>query len=524
MGPKATEEQPRPLLQCGRYVVFDEFAHGGFASVHVGRTVGAGGFSRTVAVKRLHRQYAKDPEVSAMFLDEAKVVARIRHPNVMPTLDLIAEDDELFLVMDYVEGVHLKYLLREARRRKRRIPLAVALRVMSETLGGLHAAHEAKSATGDPLMLVHRDVAPDNILVGTDGMVRLLDFGVARAMGQFHSTREGEVKGKLAYITPEQVRSDPLSRRTDIFSASVVMWEAMTGRRLFRAKTITATAHALLSQPIDPPSVVADTPKKLDGIVMQGLERDPERRWQTAAKMAAAVQAVGDLASQQAVARYVRQAGSTRLAERARHIAAVEAVPLDDVQPTEVRSSLESYAELEPPTKAVLDALPPLPEPKGARSKGGAKSPPNGDEATSEPGASETPPPQSKSTRPLAATIGALPRGRLLAVGGAVAVALLVVVLLVFTGGAESTRQGGSSSATTAPTPTATPAPSTAQTTGALTTTETPTETVTTSAAPTAEPSASASAAPTTTRPPHTKTGTGWRPPRTTKTGLYGRE
>jgi serine/threonine-protein kinase len=343
----ADEERPssNPLLQVGRYVLFDEIASGGFASIHLGRTVGVGGFARTVAIKRLHRQYAKDPDVSAMFLDEAKVVARIRHPNVLPTIDLIAEDDELFLVMEYVEGITLRQLMREARRRKRRVPLPIVLRVMAGALHGLHAAHEARTERGEPLQLIHRDIAPDNILIGSDGMPRLLDFGVARALGQFHSTRSGEVKGKLAYLTPEQIKGDPISRRSDIFSASAVLWEAMTGRKLFRARTIGAVAHAVLNQPLDPPSIVADTPKKLDGIVMQGLERDPARRWPSALKMASAIEAVGELASHSVVGRYVRQAGAETINERALQVAMVEAFPLDSMQPVPARSSLRSYAD-----------------------------------------------------------------------------------------------------------------------------------------------------------------------------------
>ena len=146
VGAERHEPFSRPILHVGRYAVFDEIAHGGFASIHLGRAVGAGGFARTVAVKRLHAQYAKDPEVSAMFLDEARVVARIRHPNVCPTLDLIAEDDELFIVMEYIEGVTLRHLLRDAAKRKRHIPLGVALKVMAGALHGLQAPRASRAS------------------------------------------------------------------------------------------------------------------------------------------------------------------------------------------------------------------------------------------------------------------------------------------------------------------------------------------------------------------------------------------
>jgi serine/threonine protein kinase len=361
----------RPLLYVGRYAVFDAIAKGGFAGVHLGRSVGAGGFARTVAVKRLHRQFARDPEVSAMFLDEARMVARIRHPNVVPTLDLIADEDELFLVMEYVEGVTLGYLLEHARQRNRHVPLGITLRILVGALRGLHAAHEAKNERGEPLRIIHRDVSPENILVGTDGHARIIDFGVAQALGQYHDTKEGEVRGKLAYMTPEQVNDEPLTQRSDVFSASIVLWEAMAGKPLFASKSVSAVAHNILTLPIPPPSSIAETPKKLDGIVLQGLERDPDERWVSAERMAAAIEAVGSLASEQSVAQYVRQAGAERLARRAKHIATVEAAALDMdeiVMPSSRASAVEilvGRVDSDTPRRLAADAptLPPLAPP-----------------------------------------------------------------------------------------------------------------------------------------------------------------
>ncbi len=319
----------RPIMYVGRYAIFNAIARGGFASVHLGRSLGAGGFARTVAIKRLHRQYAQDPEVATMFLDEAHLVARIRHPNVIPTLDLIASEDELMIVMEYVEGVTLRYLLRNARERKRTLPLPIVLRTMVGALRGLHAAHEARNEKGEALNIIHRDVTPDNILIGTDGLVRLLDFGVAKALGQYHDTKQGEMRGKLAYMTPEQVKDEELTRRSDVFSAATVLWEAMTNERLFAAKSITATAHNVLTRDIPAPSALAETPKKLDGIVLQGLERDPTKRWPTAERFAAALEAVGSLASEQSVAQYVRKAGAERIRARAEQVRLVEAGEID---------------------------------------------------------------------------------------------------------------------------------------------------------------------------------------------------
>ena len=196
------------------------------ASVHLGLLLGAVGFSRTVAIKRLHRQYAQDPDFVAMFLDEARLVARIRHPNVVPTLDVTVTDGELFLVMEYIPGESLTRLIREGTSRSDRMQPNVAATIIAGVLHGLHAAHEARGERNEPLGIVHRDVSPQNVLVGTDGAPRVLDFGVAKAAGRLQTTREGQLKGKLAYMAPEQFEGIA-TRASDVYSASVVL----SGRR-----------------------------------------------------------------------------------------------------------------------------------------------------------------------------------------------------------------------------------------------------------------------------------------------------
>src|SRR6478672_330391 len=150
----------------GRYVVHDRIAAGGMATVHVGRLLGAAGFSRTVAIKRLHEHYAKDPDFVAMLLDEARLAASIRHPNVVPTLDVVAEADELLVVMEYVEGDSVAHLTKLTQAAGQRVPIAFAAVIVAQALHGLHAAHEARDKHGEPLGIVHRDVSPQNILVG----------------------------------------------------------------------------------------------------------------------------------------------------------------------------------------------------------------------------------------------------------------------------------------------------------------------------------------------------------------------
>src|SRR5262245_49268372 len=162
------------------------------ATVHLGRLLGPVGFSRTVAIKRLHAQFSQDPEFVSMFLDEARLAARIRHPNVVPTLDVVATGGELFLVMDYVAGESIAKLLRAVATKKEMVPIRVIAATMAGALHGLHAAHEAKDERGEPLGIVHRDVSPQNILLGADGVPRVLDFGVAKAIGRVQTTQEGQ--------------------------------------------------------------------------------------------------------------------------------------------------------------------------------------------------------------------------------------------------------------------------------------------------------------------------------------------
>src|SRR6185437_10425019 len=189
VGAPAFDVTPAMPRIVGRYAIFDEIASGGMATVYLGRLMGAGGFARTVAIKRLHPQFAKDPEFVAMFLDEARLAARIRHPNVVPTLDVVASKGELFLVMDYVQGESLSRIVRASMKHDAATPLSLVTTIMAGVLHGLHAAHEAKTEQGEALSIVHRDVSPQNVIVGIDGVPRVLDFGVAKASHRAHATR-----------------------------------------------------------------------------------------------------------------------------------------------------------------------------------------------------------------------------------------------------------------------------------------------------------------------------------------------
>lgn len=308
-------------------MLFDEIASGGMATVRFGRLIGEGGFSRTVAVKCLHAHFAKDEEFAAMFLDEARLAARIQHLNVVGTVDVVAREGELYLVMDYVHGESLSKLVRESRRRRTRIPVKIVSAIIIGALEGLHAAHIAKSELGVPLGIVHRDVSPQNVMVGVDGIARVLDFGIAKAAGRLQTTRDGQIKGKLAYIAPEQLKAEDVDRRTDIYSTSVMLWEALTGKRLFKADDEVGLFGMVLQGATLPPSaLVPDLPKVLDEVTMRGLARDPADRYDTARDMAVALEQAVGYASAREVGAWVENLASETLAVRAEKIAELESI------------------------------------------------------------------------------------------------------------------------------------------------------------------------------------------------------
>ena len=310
-------------IEIGRYVLHAELASGGMATVFLGRLRGQVGFSRTVAIKRSHPGFAKDPEFVSMFLDEARIAARIRHPNVVPVLDVEARDGELFLVMDYVHGESLARLWRLGDGAP--IDPAIAGRIAADMLYGLHAAHQAKDERGEPLHVVHRDVSPQNVLVGVDGIARVTDFGIAKAVNRIQTTHEGQLKGKLAYMAPEQLEERAVDARTDVYASAVVLWELLTGRRLHTSAEAGATITRILTGKIPPPSRVAPAiPPELDALVLRGMAKDPDERFASAQDMAVALERTLRLALPADVADWVGTRAHASLEERARLVAELE--------------------------------------------------------------------------------------------------------------------------------------------------------------------------------------------------------
>ena len=309
----------------GRYSLHAEIAAGGMATVHLGKMIGPVGFSKIVALKRLHPQFSRDPEFVAMFLDEARLTARIQHPNVVSTLDIFAADNELFLVMEYLEGETLSRLLRSCASARARCPPAVAVSIMADVLHGLHHAHEAKGSDGEPLDLIHRDVSPANVMVGVDGSARLLDFGVAKAAGRMSQTRTGEVKGKLGYMAPELITHKPTTRQIDIYAAGVVLWELLVARRLFVGDSEGDVLSKVLAGKIAPVSATARELARFDAIIARATSREPSERFASARAMAIELEKNGPIATPTEVGDWVRSLAGPAIEERARLLANLEA-------------------------------------------------------------------------------------------------------------------------------------------------------------------------------------------------------
>jgi eukaryotic-like serine/threonine-protein kinase len=342
----------QPNERVERYELLGELATGGMATVYLGRQTGPFGFKRTVAIKSMHPHIAKDEDFRAMFLDEATLTARIRHPNVVPTLDIVVAETKVLLVMEYIDGVSLSFLerlLKKDNGESAMFPPAVAVAIVLDVLHGLHAAHELiDDADGKPLNVVHRDVSPQNIHVGVDGLTRVLDFGIAKATTRRYVTQAaGEVKGKLSYMASEQVSGGEVDRRTDIFAAGVVLWELLCGRRLFDGQNDADVIRLVMEGKAEPPSFLTDEeiPPALDKVVMKAIALKKEDRYGASDEMARALAAALSPASRADVTAFVRKHAASELDARSRRFR----------EQTVVTADVDVAAE--PEAKAVLTVL-----------------------------------------------------------------------------------------------------------------------------------------------------------------------
>ena len=326
-------EQPESF---GRYLLHPAIARGGMATVHTARLVGAEGFTRLVAAKRLHPQFTDDPDFVTMFHDEACIASRIHHPNVVPVLDVVVSGSELILVQEYVHGVPLSQLMKVAQLSEVPIDVDIAVAVIAGVLAGLHAAHEVKDEAGVSLEIVHRDVSPANVMISVDGAPRLLDFGIAKATTSTHHTREGVFKGKLAYMAPEQLRMDPVDRHADIYAAGVLAWELLVNRRVYDGRHEVSFVTAVMNGEI--PSVTTALADRrgiiddarwaalvaLEPLISRAMADRPEDRFTTAEEMMRATLDAHRAATSIAVSEWVRTVGAEFLDKRQKVLAANE--------------------------------------------------------------------------------------------------------------------------------------------------------------------------------------------------------
>jgi serine/threonine-protein kinase len=280
---EAAVDPPFKPFKLGRYNVLLPLGEGGMAEVLLAEQVGAAGFTRLCTIKRIKTNLVTDPEYLRMFVDEARILVNIQHPNVVQVLDLQQEGPDLYMVLEYVTGGDVRHLLKALNSAGLFMPVPVACYVAWSALRGLVQAHNARGPTGTPLDLIHRDISPGNILLGRNGTVKLSDFGVAKAAGRLSQTTDGSVKGSLAYMAPEMLEQGRADQRADIFSAGVVLWEMLTCRRLFPGLQPTKLVAAILTKDIPVPSSIQPSiPRALDELVLRAVDRDPARRFQNA--------------------------------------------------------------------------------------------------------------------------------------------------------------------------------------------------------------------------------------------------
>jgi serine/threonine-protein kinase len=298
--------------KLGRYEIVRHLASGGMADVLLARTTGIGGFERHVLVKRIHTENAKDERFRKMFLDEARLAAMLHHGNIVQVHEVGDEAGTIYFAMEYVHGEDLRRVLGDLSKKREKPPFEHIIAIISAAADALHHAHEQHGSDGKPLGLVHRDVTPANILIGYDGIVKVCDFGIAKAAIRSSETQAGTMKGKVAYMSPEGCTGKPVDRRSDVFSLGIVLFELVCVRRLFKGENDFLTMSAIVEGKVKSPRELRpDLPRVLEDIIMKALAPRPEDRFQTAAEMSAALDALPHC-SPKSLAAYMKQRFGSR--------------------------------------------------------------------------------------------------------------------------------------------------------------------------------------------------------------------
>jgi serine/threonine protein kinase len=314
----------RPVLRVGRYRILSELGRGGMSNVYLAVAHGPGGVNKLVVLKALLPDLSAEPYALSMFLDEARLAAQLNHPNVVQTYEVGTEGDRHVIVMEYLEGQALSTVIKRSEQAGRPFGLAPHLRVIIAALEGLHYAHELRAYDGAPLQLVHRDISPQNVFVTYDGQVKVLDFGIAKAATSSTHTATGIVKGKIAYMAPEQTIADNVDRRADIYSIGCMLWAAATGRKLWKDTPDVHIMRRVINGEIPTPqSANPSCDDELNGIVMKALATDQNQRYHTALELQQDLEAycerLREPAKQKDIARHV----STLFADKRTEIKAL---------------------------------------------------------------------------------------------------------------------------------------------------------------------------------------------------------
>jgi serine/threonine-protein kinase len=448
-------------MVLGRYELLLPIAQGGMATVWAARQKGSRGFTKTVAIKTMLPGLSDDPQFEEMFLDEAGLAAKIQHPNVTQILDLGEEMEILYIVMEWVDGEALSTIASAAKKGGKALPQSVMLRIISQACAGLHAAHELKDENDRLVDLVHRDVSPQNILVTYDGIVKLVDFGVAKAVGRISETQGGQLKGKVPYMSPEQARGAKVDRRTDIFALGIVLYKLTLGIHPFAGSDDLATLRNIVSRPALPPR--AKDPgfsPELEQVILKCLDKDPDRRFQTMLELDRSIERVlastGASLVDEEVGAFVRSLLGERGHKRRSAIRdAVKAADeraagalvhetVSEIVMTNMTPGNSSRGLATPPSHSGQIPPPPL---SSQSSFGVPETMPSG-------------PPTAQLLAPVELPMKRSRSGLFMAIGGALVVVGIVVFIVRFTASSDD-AQGGAAAAqpTSSPTPTAVEAP-----------------------------------------------------------------
>jgi len=341
----------------GNYVLERWLAQGGMANIFLATYAGPLGFEREVVLKVILPEYAHHPGFISMFLDEARLAARLNHPNIVQVNDLGQTGDYFYIAMEYVNGPSLSRALGRARKEGRRLHPGLALFVVTEVLEGLMCAHQQRGRDGRPLGIVHRDVNPQNVLLSFNGHIKLADFGVAKANVNLHDSHAGVIKGKYSHMAPEQCLSKPVDERADLFAAGVVLHELLTGKPLFSRPTAYEMMKAVVEDPIPSPSQMNHhSPRELDGVVMKALARDPRHRFRNALAFVAALNLVARQLHIQ-MGKYELRAFLKRIYLKSQHNLAAGEEPGVPVTEDRVSQILKGYTRDNAPERELASSI-----------------------------------------------------------------------------------------------------------------------------------------------------------------------